>query len=87
MFGAQTSSVLVKATSILAIAFLLSATLLASSLAYKNKKQSAIQEELQATEAAAPAPTAVTPSTPVTPEIPAASVPAPSAPTPQPVKK
>ncbi len=88
MFGAQTSSVLVKATSVLAIAFLLSATLLASSLAYQNKKKSAIQEGLQATEAPSPAPTTAEPSTPVAPEIPpTAPVPTPSAPTPQPVKK
>jgi preprotein translocase subunit SecG len=63
MFGAQTSSVLVKTTTVLAIAFLLSATLLASSLSYQNKKRSAIQEQLQASE---PAP-AATPATSVAP--------------------
>ncbi|MES2309153.1 MAG: preprotein translocase subunit SecG [Verrucomicrobiota bacterium] len=93
MFGAQTSSVLVKTTRVLAIAFLLSATLLASSLSYQNKTRSAIQEQLQATESA-PAATAPAPST-VSTNSAAVTVPAPTAPvvpspaptTPTPAKK
>ena len=88
MFGAQTSSVLVKATSVLAISFLLSATLLASSLAYKNKQTSAIQEQLQATEAVVPATTTPTTAPVVTEPISPVTTPTlPTTPTPAPAKK
>lgn len=87
VFGSQTSNVLVKATTVLAIAFLLSATLLASAKAYQNKTKSAVQKELQTSEAApeatAPANTSTnapssTAPIPLTPEVPTVPNPTPT---------
>lgn len=83
VFGSQTSNVLVKATTVLAIAFLLSATLLASAKAYEMRTKSPIQKELLGSETTntAPvnsstnAPSSTVPAT--TPEVPTVPNPTP----------